>query len=185
MRPGHGTVSGFSVNGARATMSVRLSLSGRRSIFDRFAGGVARFAGSAWAFAMAFATIVVWAALGPTFHFNDSWQMVVNTGTTIVTFLMVFLIQQSQNKDSMALHIKLNELLAAHELASNRVVAVEDLDEMDLKTLRSFYCELAVLAEKEGGIKKSHSLDEAREVHARKHVAYSRRPRRRQQKEQA
>ena len=162
---------------------IRLELSGRRSIFDRFAGGAAHFAGTPWAFTLAVATIVVWAAMGPTFRFSDTWQMIVNTGTTIVTFLMVFLIQQSQNKDSLALHIKLNELLAAHELASNRVVAVENLDEADLETLRSFYSELAVLAEKEGGVKKSHSLDEARQVHQRKH--HSRRPRRQRQKEGA
>ena len=168
-----------------AAMMFNLALTGQRSTFDRFAGGVARFAGSPWAFAIALATILVWAALGPAFHFNDSWQMVVNTGTTIVTFLMVFLIQQSQNKDSLALHIKLNELLAAHELASNRVVAVENLDEADLKVLRSFYCELASLAEKEGGVKRSHSLDEAREVHARKNRTHPRRPRRRRETAEA
>jgi low affinity Fe/Cu permease len=98
--------------------------------------------------------------------------MVVNTGTTIVTFLMVFLIQQSQNKDSLAVHIKLNELLAAHELASNRVVAIEDLDESELETLRAFYCQLAQMAEAEGGVKNSHSLDDAREVHARKRTRH-------------
>jgi low affinity Fe/Cu permease len=146
-----------------------LRLRGRHSIFDRFAGAVTRLAGTSWAFAVALLSIAVWAATGPFFHFSETWQMVVNTGTTIVTFLMVFLIQQSQNKDSLALHIKLNELLAAHEHASNRVVAVEDLDEADLATLRAFYCEIAKLAEKEGGVKRSHSLDDAQMVHARKH----------------
>ena len=144
-------------------------LTGRHSIFDRFAGAVTRLAGTPWAFAVAVFSIVLWAATGPFFHFSGNWQMVVNTGTTIVTFLMVFLIQQSQNKDSLAVHIKLNELLAANELASNRVVAVEDLDEADLETLRQFYCELAKLAEKQGGVKSSHSLDEAKVVHERKH----------------
>ena len=143
-------------------------LTGRHSIFDRFAGAVTRLAGTPWAFAAAVLSIVLWAATGPVFHFSENWQMVVNTGTTIVTFLMVFLIQQSQNKDSLAVHIKLNELLAAMELASNRVVAVEDLDEADLETLRKFYCELAELAEKEGGVKCSHSLDDAQVAHARK-----------------
>ena len=145
-----------------------LTLTGRRSVFDRFAGAITRLAGTPWAFAAATASIVLWAATGPLFHFSENWQMVVNTGTTIVTFLMVFLIQQSQNKDSLALHIKLNELLAANEHTSNRVVAVEDLDESDLATLRAFYCELAVLAAKEGGVKCSHSLDEAQMAHARK-----------------
>jgi low affinity Fe/Cu permease len=144
-------------------------MTGRHSIFDRFAGAVTRLAGTPWAFAVAVLSIVVWSATGPLFHFSGSWQMVVNTGTTIVTFLMVFLIQQSQNKDSLAVHIKLNELLAANELASNRVVAVEDLDEADLETLRKFYCEIALLAEKEGGVKCSHSLDDAQVAHARKH----------------
>ena len=119
-------------------------MTGRHSIFDRFAGAVTRLAGTPWAFAVAVLSIVVWSATGPLFNFSGSWQMVVNTGTTIVTFLMVFLIQQSQNKDSLAVHIKLNELLAANELASNRVVAVEDLDEADLETLREFYCEIAL-----------------------------------------
>jgi low affinity Fe/Cu permease len=144
-------------------------LTGHRSVFDRFAGAITRLAGTPWAFALAIISIVLWAATGPLFHFSENWQMVVNTGTTIVTFLMVFLIQQSQNKDSLAVHVKLNELLAASELASNRVVAVEDLDESDLATLRAFYCELAGLAEKEGGVKRSHSLDDAQIVHARKH----------------
>ena len=146
-----------------------LRLTGRRSVFDRFAGSITRLAGTPWAFALALISIVLWAATGPVFRFSETWQMVVNTGTTIVTFLMVFLIQQSQNKDSLALHVKLNELLAANERASNRVVAVEDLDESDLATLRAFYCEIAALAEKEGGVKCSHSLDEAQMAHARKH----------------
>jgi low affinity Fe/Cu permease len=147
---------------------MKIRLRGRHSVFDRFAGAVTHLAGTSWAFAVAMLAIVAWAATGPFFHFSETWQMVVNTGTTIVTFLMVFLIQQSQNKDSLALHIKLNELLAAHEHASNRVVAVEDLDEADLATLRAFYCEIAKLAEKEGGVKRSHSLDDAQMVHARK-----------------
>ena len=146
----------------------KIVFSGRRSFFDRFAGSVTRIAGSPWAFAVALACVILWAITGPAFNFGESWQMVINTGTTIVTFLMVFLIQQSQNKDSAAIHIKLNELLASHELASNRVVAVEDLDESDLEVLREFYCEIAALAEKHGGIKETHSLDDAKHVHQRK-----------------
>jgi low affinity Fe/Cu permease len=156
--------------------SLRLRMAGRHSVFDRFAGWVARAAGTPWTFAIALGAILIWGLTGPMFGFSDRWQMVVNTGTTIVTFLMVFLIQQSQNKDSLAVHIKLNELLAAHELASNRIVAIEDLDESELATLRTFYCELAQMAEAAGGVRKSHSLDDARDVHARKHQA--RRPRR-------
>jgi low affinity Fe/Cu permease len=152
----------------------RIRLKGRHSVFDIFAARVTAWVGSPWAFALAFLCVLVWAASGPTFHFSETWQMVINTGTTIVTFLMVFIIQQSQNKDALAVHIKLNELLAAHELASNRVVAVEDLDEADLTTLRTFYCSLAKRAESEGGIRISHSLDEADDLHERKEKARAR-----------
>jgi len=148
-----------------------IRLSGQHSMFDRIAGRVTAAAGSSWAFALAGGAIVAWAATGAYFDFSEEWQMVVNTGTTIVTFLMVFLIQHSQNKDSLAIHIKLNELLAAAEHASNRVVAIEDLDESDLATLREFYCELALQAEAEGGVKFSHSLDEARSLIDRKRHA--------------
>jgi low affinity Fe/Cu permease len=145
-----------------------LRLRGTHSIFDRFAGSVTRLAGSSWAFTVAVASVAVWAAVGPAFRFSEDWQMVINTGTTIVTFLMVFLIQQSQNKDSLAVHIKLNELLASQESASNHLVAVEDLDEADLATLRTFYCKLAALAKEEANVSQSHSLDDARIVHASK-----------------
>jgi len=145
-----------------------VTYSEKHSIFDRFAGSVTRLAGSPWAFSIALGCVLVWALTGPIFRFSEGWQMVINTGTTIVTFLMVFLIQQSQNKDSLAVHIKLNELLAAHEQASNRVVAVEDLDEADLERLRTFYCKLSKLAEEEGGLKATHSLDDAEDLHARK-----------------
>ena len=92
-----------------------------------------RWAGSPTAFCVALLTVAAWAAVGPLFHFSENWQLVINTGTTIVTFLMVFLIQQSQNKDSVAVHLKLNELLAANREASNRMIGIEDLDEQDLR----------------------------------------------------
>jgi low affinity Fe/Cu permease len=129
--------------------------------FDRLAGAVTRAVGTPLAFVIATSTILAWAASGPIFGFSETWQLVVNTGTTIVTFLMVFLIQQSQNKDSVAVHLKLNELLASHHQASNRVVAVEELDESELQTLREFYCRLAEMAKRNGGVKETHSLDEA------------------------
>lgn len=141
-----------------------LRLTGNHSAFDRFAGYITLWAGSPWAFVLALLAVILWAITGPFYHFSETWQIVINTGTTIVTFLMVFLIQQSQNKDSLAIHIKLNELLAANELASNRVVAIEDLDEAELATLRQFYCEISRRAAKSGGVKESHSLDEAREL---------------------
>ncbi|HEU4665999.1 MAG TPA: low affinity iron permease family protein [Dokdonella sp.] len=158
---------------SRSILPVRLR--GRRSVFDRFAGRITQWVGSPWAFLLAMVAVVVWAASGPIYDFSETWQMVINTGTTIVTFLMVFIIQQSQNKDSLAIHIKLNELLAAHELASNRVVAVEDLDEAELEVLRRFYCELSRRAATNGGIKESHSLDEARELAVRKRDIRARR----------
>jgi low affinity Fe/Cu permease len=146
----------------------RITFTGRHSAFDNFAARVTAWVGSPWAFALALLSVLIWAVTGPAFHFSETWQMVINTGTTIVTFLMVFIIQQSQNKDALAVHIKLNELLAAHEFTSNRVVAIEDLDESELETLRKFYCELAVLAKEENGLKRTHSLDEAEHLHERK-----------------
>lgn len=102
-----------------------------------------RATGSAWAFLVALLVILTWAITGPIFGFSDTWQLVINTGTTIVTFLMVFLIQHSSNRDTQALHVKLNELIASLEGASNRLIDVEDLDEDDLLVLEKKYQELA------------------------------------------
>jgi low affinity Fe/Cu permease len=137
-------------------------------VLERFSGTVARWTGSSLAFAFAFAVIVIWAATGPLFAFSDTWQLVINTGTTIVTFLMVFLIQRAQNKDALAIQMKLNELVAAIDGASNRLIDVEDLSEEELETLHSFYSRLARMAKQDENIRKSHSIDEAHERHARK-----------------
>ncbi len=128
--------------------------------FDRFASGVTRGAGSPVAFCAALFTVMAWAAVGPVFHFSEDWQLVINTGTTIITLLMVFLIQQSQNKDSVAIHLKLNELLAANREASNRMIGIEDLDEQDLRDVATFYIQLAQRAKKAGPNKEAHSIDE-------------------------
>jgi len=128
--------------------------------FDRFATRVTRWAGSPIAFAAALACVIVWAAVGHLFHYSENWQLVINTGTTIVTFLMVFMIQQSQNKDSIALHLKLNELLAASKQASNRMIGIEDLDEQDLREVAEFYVRLAARAKDGGKGKETHSIDE-------------------------
>lgn len=136
--------------------------------FDRFAGTATRQAGSPVAFVFAVTIVIVWALTGPIFDFSETWQLVINTGTTIITFIMVFLIQQSQNKDSVALHLKLNELLASHKEASNHLVSIEDLDEDELRQVAAYYHRLAALADKEGGVKTSHSMDDARENHAAK-----------------
>ena len=141
-----------------------------RSLFDRLAGGATRAAGSPYGFGFAVVTVLIWVGLGPVFNYSETWQLVINTGTTIITFLMVFLIQQSQNKDSCALHLKLNELLASHHMASNSLLNLEDLDEKELHKLREFYLHLATLSEKAEGIKESHSIDEAKASHRRKNI---------------
>lgn len=128
--------------------------------FDRFASRVTRWTGSPPAFALALASVIIWAAVGHLFHYSENWQLVINTGTTIVTFLMVFMIQQSQNKDSVALHLKLNELLAASKQASNRMIGIEDLDEQDLREVARFYARLAERARDGGKGKETHSIDE-------------------------
>ena len=119
----------------------------------RFFEALARWttvtAGSTTAFILALLTIVVWLVTGPLFDFSDTWQLVINTGTTIVTFLMVFLIQRTQNKDSLALQMKLNELLAAHRGASNRLLNIEDLSEEDILHLQKRYRRLAAKANEE------------------------------------
>jgi low affinity Fe/Cu permease len=117
--------------------------SGVLHAFDHFAAAVTRWAGSPLAFGLALITVLVWCATGPFFDYSETWQLIINTGTTIVTFLMVFLIQQSQNKDSVAVHLKLDELLAANRDANNRMIGIEDLDEADLRDVASFYLRLA------------------------------------------
>ena len=129
---------------------------------ERFSEAVTRRAGSTPAFGAAAGVVVVWAALGPVFGFSDTWQLVINTGTTIITFLMVFLIQRTQNKDALAIHVKLNELVAAVKGASNRVVDIESLSESDLQTLEKHYAELARLAREEADPTQSHSVEDAR-----------------------
>ena len=110
---------------------------------------------------IALGLILLWLALGPVFHYSSTWQLAVNTGTTIITFLMVFLIQRTQNKEALAVQLKLNEVVAALQGASNRLVNVEDLDEGELQVLHDHYRNLAELAEREVDIHQSHSLDEA------------------------
>jgi low affinity Fe/Cu permease len=136
--------------------------------FEAFSKAITQFTGSTPAFGIALGVVIVWALVGPLFGFSDTWQLVINTGTTIVTFLMVFLIQRSQNKDSLAIHLKLNELVAAMQGASNRLIDVEDLSEKELATLHRFYGELARLARDEAMITQSHSVEEARERHSAK-----------------
>lgn len=140
----------------------------RESLLGRFAGAAAQWTGSSLAFALAVLLIVGWGFSRPLFDSFDSWQLVINTGTTIITFLMVFLIQRAQNKDSKAIHLKLNEIVAALEGASNRLINVEDLTEEEVGTLHDHYCTLVKLAKKAGSLKESHSVEDASERHERK-----------------
>lgn len=121
------------------------------SLFDRFAHQVTRRTGSPLAFGLAVIAIVVWAATGPLFGFSETWQLVVNTGTTIVTFLMVFLIQQNQNKDSRAVHVKLDALILAMRGASDKLIDIENLDEEDLQKVAKYYADLATKARRKAG----------------------------------
>ena len=139
--------------------------SGPGRALERWSYRVTLWTGSSWAFACAFLVIVGWLVTGPIFHFSDTWQLVINTGTTIVTFLMVFLIQRSQNKDSLAIQLKLNEIVAAVQGASNRLIDVEDLSEKELRTLRAHYCELAAMARRDSNLTQSHSVEEAAHRH--------------------
>jgi low affinity Fe/Cu permease len=107
--------------------------------FNTIATRVSRFAGSKAAFILSFLTIVVWAFVGPFVGFTDTWQLVINTGTTIITFLMVFLIQYTQNRDTAALHLKIDELIASHKEAKNELLCVEQLSEEEIRILQKRY----------------------------------------------
>ncbi len=137
----------------------------RSGALSRFASWVSSMAGSTAAFVGALAVVIVWAVTGPLFKYSDTWQLTINTGTTIVTFLMVFLIQRAQNKDALAVQLKLNELVAAIEGASNRLISVEDLSEQELQVIHRHYQELAEMAKKHRSVTESHSIEEAEARH--------------------
>jgi low affinity Fe/Cu permease len=141
---------------------------GRRHILERFSLNAAEWTGSSWAFTIAVALIVTWIVTGPVFGFSDTWQLVINTGTTIITFLMVFLIQRVQNKEARAIHLKLNELVASPERASNRMIDAEDLSEEELRLLSRYYQELVALAKRDAVLTKSHTVEEAGARHGSK-----------------
>ncbi len=127
---------------------------------ERFSQRVTEWVGTSWAFTVAVAVILAWGITGPLFRFSDTWQLVINTGTTIVTFLMVFLIQRAQNKESRAMQLKLNEIVAALKGASNRLVDVEDLSEEELRTLQKHYQDLAEHLKEHGQPRAAHSVEE-------------------------
>jgi len=138
----------------------------RGNLLARFSTLATVWTGSTLAFIAAVAVILIWLATGPIFHFSDTWQLVINTGTTIVTFLMVFLIQRAQNKDALAVQLKLNEIVAALEGASNRLISVEDLSEQELRVLHIHFQRLAEMARTESHVAESHSIEEAEARHA-------------------
>jgi low affinity Fe/Cu permease len=133
--------------------------------FERFAAAACKATGSTYAFTGAFLIIVVWAICGPFFDFSETWQLIINTGTTIITFLMVFLIQKAQNKDSLAIQLKLNELVASSKFSSNRLVDIESMTEEEMETVKKYYRHLSILSQKEETLQTSHSIDEAQENH--------------------
>ena len=142
--------------------------SGIGAVLERFSSWATAASGSAGAFALAVGIVLVWLLSGPLFNYSNTWQLVINTGTTIVTFLMVFLVQRSQNKESLAVQLKLNELVAAIEGASNRLIDVEDLSEQELRQLHEYYRRLVQMAKKDATLKESHSVEEAAQRHTHK-----------------
>ncbi|WP_052273426.1 low affinity iron permease family protein [Flavihumibacter solisilvae] len=140
-----------------------------KRFFTKISSKVTRATGNPITFIIAVLIIVAWAVAGPIFGFSDTWQLVINTGTTIITFLMVFVIQQSQNRDTIAIQLKLNELIACNAKASNRLIEIEELTDDELDQLKRFYARLVDLAQEETDIHRSHSIDEAQKSHKEKH----------------
>ncbi len=161
-------ISSKDINAQIKTRKERKNQKGMKVLFEKSSAVITRATGSPIAFLIAITVIIIWAVTGPVFHFSDTWQLVINTGTTIITFLMVFVIQQAQNKDSLAIQLKLNELIACQERASNRLIDVEDLSQDELETLKKFYIRLSELSEKENDLFSSHSVDEATGQHKHK-----------------
>ena len=139
------------------------------ALLEKFSHQATKATGTSVAFVLALTTILVWGITGPLFKFSDTWQLVINTGTTIITFLMVFLIQRAQNKDALAIHLKLNEIVAAMEGASNRLIDVEDLSEPEIDALRNYYKRLIELARKDDQLTQTHSIEEAASRHGVKY----------------
>src|SRR4051812_15616260 len=129
--------------------------------FGRISSGVTRATGSSYGFLVALSLVLVWALTGPLFGFSSSWQLIINTSTTIVTFLMVFVIQHAQNKDTLAIHLKLNELIASNSSANNRLVDVEDASPEELAVIKKYYGKLAIRVSTATNVHESHSLGDA------------------------
>ena len=137
--------------------------------FEKLSTYVCKITGSTPAFIIALSIVIIWAISGPFFDFSETWQLVINTGTTIITFLMVFLIQKAQNKDSLAIQLKLNELVASSKFSSNRLVDIESMTEEEMIVIQKYYHRLSELSKNEGSLQTSHSIDEAQHLHELKH----------------
>jgi low affinity Fe/Cu permease len=140
-----------------------LQVSSFSKTYNKIATKITKATGSPFSSIAAILLIIAWLISGPIFGFSDTWQLVINTGTTVITFIMVFIIQQSQNKDTTAIQLKLNELIACETRASNRLVSIEDLTDEELVVLKKFYTHLAELSKDGRDLHSSHSLDEAKE----------------------
>ncbi len=148
----------LAVGPLRIFREIRMSVVNKDSSrFSRFAQSAARIMGGPRAFMFALLVVVVWAITGPVFDFNDTWQLVINTGTTIITFLMVFLIQNTQNRDAQAMQIKLDELICAARDAQNSLLDLEELEPEDLERIRARYSKLAKQAR--GEIRRNAKID--------------------------
>jgi low affinity Fe/Cu permease len=142
--------------------------SGLRQLPETVSRMITQWVGSTAAFMIALIAVIAWAITGPIFQYSDTWQLIINTTTTVITFLIVFLLQRSQNKDAQAIHIKLNEIVAVLEGASNRLIDVEDLSEDELRTLHRHFQKLAEMARRESSLARSHSVEEAEDRHRAK-----------------
>jgi len=147
-------------------------MSGFTAFFTKFSTAVSKLTGRPAVFAVCCVLVIAWGLSGPIFKFSDTWQLVINTGTTIITFLMVFLIQRAQNKDSLVLHLKLNELIAATQGASNRLINAQDLSESEIQLIHQFYCLLADKAKADSDLGETHSVEEAEDNHHDKLAAH-------------
>jgi low affinity Fe/Cu permease len=136
--------------------------------FEKLSNVITRAVGRPIASLVSMLIVILWAATGPIFGFSETWQLIINTSTTIITFLMVFIIQMAANKDTIAVQLKLNELIAANKKASNRLIDIEDLSADELEVLKKFYVKLSELAERENDLFSSHSIDDANKVHSSK-----------------
>ena len=136
---------------------------------ERLSYQATKATGTSLAFLLALSAVIIWLLTGPIFKYSDTWQLVINTGTTIITFLMVFLIQRAQNKDALAIHLKLNEIVAAMEGASNRLIDAEDLSEAEIHALHSYYQKLIELAQQDDVLTMTHSVEEAASRHGTKY----------------